>query len=380
MASEAGTAPAGSNWSERAWALRDRLIGSAGFRRWAAAFPLTRPMARRSARRRFDLVAGFVYSQILLACVRLKVFDLLSAGPLSREQLAQRLQLPDDAAERLVRGAVALDLLAVRGDGRIGLGQLGAAMVGNEAVTAMVEHHALLYADLQDPVALLRGERRDTNLSRYWPYAADRARDGVDAVPAADYSRLMSASQPLIADELLDAYSLKPHARLLDVGGGEGRFAIAAARRHPGLAVDVFDLPAVAERARAQFAAQGLADRARAHGGNFFTDALPAGADVVSLVRVMFDHDDDSVLRILRAVRRTLPDDGVLLVAEPMAATAGARPMGDAYFGFYLLAMGKGRSRSADELGALLRAAGFTRVRMARTKMPLQTGLLIARP
>jgi demethylspheroidene O-methyltransferase len=133
-------------------------------------------------------------------------------------------------------------------------------------------------------------------------------------------------------------------------------------------------------RARAQFAAQGLADRARAHGGNFFTDALPAGADVVSLVRVMFDHDDESVLRILRAVRRMLPDDGVLLVAEPLAGTAGALPMGDAYFGFYLLAMGKGRSRSAGELGALLQDAGFGRVREARTSMPLQTGLLIARP
>ncbi len=36
----------------------------------------------------------------------------------------------------------------------------------------MVEHHALLYADLADPVALLRGDERDTALRRYWAYAA----------------------------------------------------------------------------------------------------------------------------------------------------------------------------------------------------------------
>ena len=31
-------------------------------------------------------------------------------------------------------------------------------MVANDAVAAMVEHHAVLYADLADPVALLRGD------------------------------------------------------------------------------------------------------------------------------------------------------------------------------------------------------------------------------
>jgi demethylspheroidene O-methyltransferase len=63
-----------------------------------------------------------------------------------------------------------------------------------------------------------------------------------------------------------------------------------------------------------------------------------------------------------------------------MAGTIGADAMGDAYFGFYLLAVSRGRSRTADELMALLCEAGFHRVKIARTRMPLQTKLLIARP
>ena len=39
----------------------------------------------------------------------------------------------------------------------------------------MIEHHALLYADLADPVALLRERGADTRLSRYWAYAGDRS-------------------------------------------------------------------------------------------------------------------------------------------------------------------------------------------------------------
>jgi demethylspheroidene O-methyltransferase len=55
--------------------LRNRLLASPGFQRWAAAFPLTRPVARRHTRELFDLVAGFVYSQVLAACVALDLFE-----------------------------------------------------------------------------------------------------------------------------------------------------------------------------------------------------------------------------------------------------------------------------------------------------------------
>jgi demethylspheroidene O-methyltransferase len=134
----------------------------------------------------------------------------------------------------------------------------------------------------------------------------------------------------------------------------------------------------VAELARERLAAQGLADRARAVGGDFLKDALPRGADVVSLVRVLYDHDDTRVAVILRAVHDALPSGGTLLVAEPMADTPGARAMGDAYFGFYTLAMGRGQPRSAKRLAALLQQAGFERVRLVPTRMPLQVGLLQA--
>ena len=112
-------------------------------------------------------------------------------------------------------------------------------------------------------------------------------------------------------------------------------------RATPGLAVRLFDLPAVTARATARFAAEGLSHRAETQGGNFRTAPLPTGADVISLVRVVHDHDDDTVRLLLRAAYEALGDGGTLLIAEPMAGTAGAEPVTDAYFGFYLLAMGK---------------------------------------
>lgn len=365
---------------DRWFAWRDGLVGSPRFRRWAAAFPLTRPIAQRRASGLFDLVAGFVYSQVLLACVRLRLFDMLAEGPQTLPALAPRLGLPEDAALRLLAAAVSLKLVERRSRGRYGLGPLGGPLVGEAAIASMVEHHATLYADLRDPVALLRGEGASSALSQYWPYAAADAPDALAADRTSPYSALMSASQPLVSDEVLDAYSLKKHRCLLDVGGGEGTFLFAVAQRAPHLRLMLFDLPAVAERARQRFAERGLAQRATAFGGSFFSDALPTGADVISLVRVIFDHDDARAMMILKAVRRALPPDGTLLLTEPMAGTRGAEAMGDAYFGFYLLAMGKGRARSAEQLTAMLHAAGFGEVSLVRNPMPLQTQLIVAHP
>jgi len=77
-------------------------------------------------------------------------------------------------------------------------------------------------------------------------------------------------------------------------------------------------------------------------------------------------------------VRCALPDGGTLLLAEPMAGTRGAEPIGEAYFGFYLLAMGRGRPRTAAALKSMLQCAGFARARLLPSALPLQTGVIVA--
>ena len=276
---------------------------------------------------------------------------------------------------------MSLRLVESRRDERFGLGPLGAPMASSRAITAMVEHHAVLYADLTDPVALLRGTPSadaSTRLGAVWGYAAHPRPDALADERIAGYSALMSASQSLVADQILDAYPLARHRRLLDVGGGEGGFAITVARRYPHLTATVFDLPAVAARAAERLQREGMQDRVAAIGGDFIRDALPAGADVVTLVRVVHDHDDAVVVGLLRAVHAALADGGVLLIGEPMSGTAGAEAMGDAYFGMYLLAMGSGRPRTPTELASMLAQAGFRRTRLLSTSLPLQTRLIAA--
>jgi demethylspheroidene O-methyltransferase len=357
--------PLAARW----FALRDRLLGDARFQAWAAKFPLTRRIAQREARALFDLCAGFVYAQTLSACIELDLFEILAFGPMDPERLAARCKIPAAAMRMLLDAAVSLRLLSASGE-NYRLGPLGAALRGNPGIAAMVAHHRLFYADVADPVKLLRGQV-DTQLSHFWPYHGQ-------AGDAAGYSALMAATQPMIASEILASYDFAKAHCVLDVGGGDGAFLSRLAARYKKLRLMLFDLPDVAARAEARFAQAGLSDRASATGGDVFADALPAGADVVTLIRVLHDHDEDRALRLLRAIRAALAPGGTLLVAEPFAGTAGAAPIGAAYFGFYLLAMGSGRPRRFTEIELLLKAAGFSAVTRIRTNQPMLTGLLKA--
>ncbi len=366
-------------WRARLHAWRDRLLASSRFHRLAAGFPLSRPLARRRSRELFDLCAGFVYSQIVFASVRSGLLDVLAEAPQRIAELSGRLDLPAPAVERLLKAAIALRLAEQRGKGVYGLGDRGAVLVASPGVRAMIEHHALRYDDLRDPLALLRGEHGPTALGQYWAYPEVEAPDALTGEAVSPYSGLMAASQPMVASEILSAYSLRGHQRLMDIGGGEGAFLVAAAQRWGHLHGQLVELPAVAERAQERFRAEGMEDRLKAIGADFFRDALPGDADVVTLIRILHDHADEEALALLSNLRQSLAPGTRVLVAEPMSGVPGAERVGDAYFGIYLFAMGRGRPRTAEENQALLTQAGFGEARLLRGRNPLYARVIAAK-
>ena len=358
----------------RRWLTPERLHRISGHR-------LARPVARNRARAVFDLVAGFTHSQVLVACVRLDLLARLTRAPATPETLAPGTGLDAERMRLLCDAARALGVLHRRRDGRYATTIAGRAIQGDPGILAMIEHNQLLYRDLADPLALLRdAPGRSRELADFWPYDGDAARGGLEDAAAERYSRLMAASQSFIAHEVLDAVDFSRHRHLLDVGGGTGAFLEAVGRVHPSLELELADLPPVARAAQARLAASEAGRRVRCTGVDFFAEPLPAGADLITLVRILHDHDDAGALALLRAVRRALPADGALVVAEPMRGEPSAERIGDVYFPFYFLAMGRGRSRSRARLVDLCRAAGFDAFEHPSTHVPLQTSVILARP
>lgn len=360
-------------------AQRSLVLASPAFQRWAGAFPLTRPIARRRARALFDLCAGFVYSHVLAACAELGILEHLREGPASTDALAAHTGVPVSRLRILLAAAASLGLLSTRRGERYALGDLGAALLGNPGLLPMISHHTLLQADLLEPCTLWRTGPEGTRLARYWAYAGVERPAELSGDRVEDYSHLMASSQPLIAAEILKAWPVRGYRQVLDIGGGEGIFLSAAAATCPTLRLHLFDLPQVAARASARFERLGLGLRAEVTGGDFFSDPIPGGADLVTLVRILHDHDDEPALHLLRRIRSVLAPGATLLVAEPLSGAEAAGPMADAYLAIYLLAMGQGRPRRRDELEALLTRAGFSEVQCIKTDLPMLASILVAR-
>lgn len=374
-----------SSWKDAWQAQLERWYANPNLYRWSLGNPLTRWLTRRRTRKLFNLMAGFVHSQVLLACVRLDLFRELHRAPASLAELAQRTQLSPQVLQRLVLSAVALDLLEHRSHGRFGLGPLGVPLAQHQGIAQMIEHNHLLYQDMQDPVKFL-GNAWQGGMAEYWPYAhthAEPAARTPDFDKYSRYSELMAASQGFVIEEILSSYFFAEHSCVLDVGAGRGRFMGQLAKHAPHLQLKMFDLPPVLSLASAYLQSEGVRDRVSLHPGSFLHDPLPQGADLITLVRVAHDHPDAVVLQLLQKAFDALPLGGGILLAEPMAQSPQAAATGDAsvdaYFHFYLLAMGDGRLRTPEELMAMMLQAGFTHVERVPNAMPIHAQILLGR-
>jgi demethylspheroidene O-methyltransferase len=340
--------------------LRNRLLANPTFLAFAQRNLLMRPVARAKSRELFDLLAGFSYSQVVYACVTLKVLEHVGQTAVSISNLAPKLNLPESKTELLVRAAVALEILGFD-RGKVILGPHGAALLGQSWIMGFVEHHRHFYRDLENPVAMLNGAHAEDGLRQFWSYS-DPTSD------KASYSALMAASQEAISQQIIDAYDFSKHKNILDIGGGSGAFLTAVGKTCSKLQLNLFDLPGVVALTKQT--------QITKHGGDFRVDHLPQDMDIISIVRVIHDHDDDSVLALLRNIRRSCATGTTLLIAEPFAGRADLARITDAYFNLYFAAMGQGRTRTPQNVAQLAAQAGFEGLKIWRTNIPLITGLI----
>lgn len=341
-----------------------RLAGSRSFHRIAARVPGLRRFAHREGEALFGIIAGFCQSQILFALVETGIMARLMMRPAREEELAKLSGIPIERLKVLLRGGQALGLL------RLGLlvkiTTRGAAMLAVPGVVGMIRHHDILYRDMSDPVAFFRGEGA-SELAEFWPYVLGGGAEH-DPAMAARYSRLMADSVALVVEDTLSSVDLRGMRHLLDVGGGTGVFLRSVARRWPAVKLTLFDLPAVIA------AADDLPPALCPWPGSFRSDPFPDDVDCVSLIRILYDHDTDTVRQLLSKVRAALPDGGRVIISEPML---GSR-FGDTYFALYCMAMRTGHARRAEDISQLLREAGFKSVRVCKPRRAFVTTVIEA--
>ena len=327
-----------------------------------------------------EIVNGYAVSQTFFSACRLGLFEQLSKGPATADDLSERLSIHPNGCRRLLVALAHLGLVE-REDGLYRNSEVGnfctsKSPVPLEPISMMGEpfYHMLEYL----PDAL-------REFSPRWQQALGTEASEVFAALYEDPARLRRFAQMMNAfsvpqgQEIAEHFDFTPYRCVMDVGGGPGGIAIQIGLRYPQLRGIIMDMAPVCEVAKEHIQTNGLAGRFTAAAADLFTGPYPQGADVIVLGHILHDWSDESCHKILRNCFEVLPSQGVLLVSESVlnddfSGTTHAL-MKDLTM---LVACESGaRERSKAEYRSLIEESGFRDVEVKRLEAPRD--LIVAR-
>ena len=219
-----------------------------------------------------------------------------------------------------------------------------------------------------------------------WDGLTDAVRDGRPALRAAINDRGGQWLEPFIAAmhyrarvqaaAIASLLPLRPGARVLDVGGGSGAFAMGMARREPNVRAVVFDLPSVVPITRRYVDEGGFSDRVTTAVGDYMTDPLPGGFDLVLLSAVVHSNGPDENAALIAKCAGALAPGGCVAVLDWVMSPDRITPAAGAFFALNMLvATDHGDTFTEGEIAGWLTGAGLTDVR--RVPTPFGTDVMI---
>lgn len=130
------------------------------------------------------------------------------------------------------------------------------------------------------------------------------------------YMGALSSFAKLVGPELVFRVKAKGPKRLLDVGGGHGRYAAALCAKHEGLTADVLDLAPACAVGRAIQEEDGTADRVSHIEGDFRTDPWPTGYDLILILNVTHNATEEEVKALFANAHASLNPGGSLVIMD----------------------------------------------------------------
>jgi hypothetical protein len=289
----------------------------------------------------------------------------LAEGPQSAAQLAAQGFGDEAKLFRLLRALAAYDVVRYTGEGRFALGHVGKGLTGKDSAAPMVLYanaawHIQGYGHLADAV---RAPQSGFELAHGMPmfeYFEKEPQAG------ALFDAAMQSLAPMFARAFVRAYDFSNSAHIVDMGGGTGALLAMVLERFPALRGTVFELPAVANRARNFARVAGLSARLNVCEGSILTD-VPPPADAYIFSHILHDWDDEPCVRMLKNVRRVMPADARVLVYEVVAAPPNNRWSQDRIQDLEMLAILPGRERTRKEYKTLFERSNLRLARIIPT-------------
>lgn len=315
----------------------------------------------------FEHFRGSYGTELLTAAVaHFDVFGQLAPGPLSFDDLCQRLALKERPGNVLLTALRAMGLIVRDAQRRFTLSELARTHL-TPGAPFDVSGYVGLAADspgVREMVERLRtntpaGSKPDEQ------GAAFIYREGIESAMeheavARHLTLALAGRARNVAPVLAERLPLPDVRRLLDVGGGTGLYSIAWLKKHPRLQAVVWDRPEVLKVAQEMAVAWGVGDRLECRPGDMFADPVPADMDAVLLSNVLHDWDVPACRALVGRCAAALPAGGRLLIHDVFLNDDLDGPLPLALYSAALFTLTEGRAYSAAEYRGWLKEAGLT--------------------
>jgi hypothetical protein len=328
------------------------------------------------------LVFGAMAAEAVFAAAKLRVADALGDRQRSGAEVAEDIGADDAALTRLLRALAALELVTETAPAQFRLTDAGQLLRSDRpgsmhAFVRMFGDPAMLAAWRELATAVRTG---DPTFNKVYGTGFF---DYLSANPelSEEFNSAMRQGTVVAAQVLPHHYDFAPYHSIADIGGGDGTLLAGVLQAYPGARGILFDTADGLAQAYRTLHVAGVDHRCEIRVGDFL-EAAPEGADLYLLKSVVQDWDDDHARTILANIRRVIPDDGRLLLIDPVLPEVvdGSMPY-TMYLGdLNMLVNTGGRERTRVDHENLCEQTGFSLQSITQLPPPVAISVLEAAP
>jgi SAM-dependent methyltransferase len=310
-----------------------------------------------------EFAASFQKSRILLTGFEVDIFSNVYESGASSNQIADNLNLDEHACERLLNALVSLGFLTKQ----------------NHLFFNTAESFTFLSKKSPD---YLGGLMHTNHLWNTWGNLTQVVRTGKSAHPSEINVRGEDWLSPFInamhdrakkqAPQQLANIDLSGVKSVLDVGGGSGAYSMEFVSKKPGVEATVFDLPNVVHLTNKYLDKEGFSDKIKTHAGDYTTDDLPKGFDLVFLSAIIHSNSLETNLDLIKKCFNSLNKKGKIIIQDWIMNNDRTQPVAGAIFAINMLVGTEaGDCFTEQEVTEMLKGAGFKNI----SKTEFETGL-----
>ena len=315
-----------------------------------------------------EFASSFQKSRILLSGFELDIFTNIEESGTTNKQIAHKLKLDEHACERLMNALVSLGFLKKQ----------------TQLFFNTAESFTFLSKKSPD---YLGGLMHSNHLWNSWSNLTKVVRTGVSAHPDEINARGEDWLTPFItamhdrakkqAPQQLASIDLSGVKSILDIGGGSGAFSMEFVSRKPGVEATVFDLPNVVPITKTFLEKEGFLGKVKTHAGDYTTDDLPEGFDMVFLSAIIHSNSLEVNRNLITKCYGSLNKNGRIIIQDWIMNNDRTQPTSGAVFAINMLVgTESGDCFTEPEVTGMLSAAGFKDI--SRTEFETGISRMIA--